>query len=114
MIGRQILERCTAAALLMTFISCRERPRLETSRLVWTCVEHGDRCYCSQLDVKEGAHEVLCTPDYECCVYRMNLLTGPAATCECWNPSQGGPTCESQLPKDKPSWSVNRVKKCAG
>jgi len=104
---------CLSALLSMVLVlaACRERKPVMYKHH-WNCSEHEQGCYCSDTGWTSAIPLTLCQKKYECCIWKSNALSGPEPTCECWNPSQVGPSCESQLPKGGDSFFLNRVEKC--
>jgi len=110
------------ALLLALSPGCRKKPAY-----VWECSESiaskpSQRNSCSCLlsdllvDAREAPEEKLCARKYECCVVTTDVTQSqaPRTTCECWNPSQGGSTCESKLPPaGQESFLWKRVDRCA-
>jgi len=104
-------------SLFLAAVSCDKKPAY-----VWRCsgptaTEPNPRSACSCLlyDAREQSEERLCAHEYECCVsISMSADSQTRTTCECWNPSQGGPTCESKLPApEQESFLWKRVDRCA-
>jgi len=104
---------CLAALLSMVLIlaACRSEPVRYKHH--WECFEHEKDCNCHDTGWSSSTTPpTLCQKNYECCIWKSNSFSGPEPTCECWNPSQSGPSCESQLPKGRDSLFENRVEKC--
>jgi len=101
------------AAIFLMLSACRGHGAGKF-KMIWTCKDYpGGGCHCVGNDAKDvPGPETLCKLDYECCIYKLQGADSQVRTsCECWNPSLGGPTCESKLPKE-PNWLWNRVEKC--
>src|SRR3954469_25723901 len=88
--------------LLLSSVGCHRKPPY-----VWQCIgpsadkpdPHG-ACSCILHDASEGSAETRCVQEYECCVQSSESMDSETrTTCNCWNPSQGGPTCESKIPR---------------
>lgn len=107
-----ITHRELFAILLLLFCaSCREKPAR-----VWSCFETEAKngCACALVDPRDGPGGGLCSQEYECCVLSFESMDSQSRTsCDCWNPSQGGPKCESKLPPPGQESAVwKRVDRC--
>lgn len=100
-----------ASFALLVCGGCRHRPLY-----VWNCDEgpKGCSCFGRKVDDEKVPPEKLCVKKFECCVFDSDLLRGSSAipTCKCWNPTQGGPTCESSLPENGGNFISRRVDRC--
>jgi len=114
-------QRVFATALLLSCASCHKKPTH-----VWTCLgptasKLNPRSSCSCIkfnllfDAREAPEERLCLEKYECCVITTEVTESQAALtrCDCWNPSQGGPTCESKIsPPGQENFMWKQVDRC--
>ena len=101
-----------AIVLVVAFLAFRYC-RSNRGGTIWTCRETATGCSCSgSVDPEDRRKEELCKREYECCVYKIDgAFEASSVTCDCWNPSDGGPSCESRLPKEH-VWGWNRVARC--
>ena len=103
-----------ALSLLVAGVSCDKKPAY-----VWHCLDSADSpassCSCLLFDARKEPEQRLCSQNYHCCVVHSDIAESQIrTTCECWNPSQGGPTCESKLPAaGQESFLWKRVDRCA-
>jgi hypothetical protein len=107
------LARNAAVVALLTLAACRGCGSPSRSGTIWNCYEYAGNCSCAgRIEPTPEFRENLCKRDYECCVYKSEGNEEHyTVDCNCWNPSQGGPTCESKLPKETTVlWS--RVPRC--
>lgn len=111
MIPTITIRELFAIFLVLFCASCQKKPWR-----VWNCFEENGSCRCMLFDARVETESALCTHKYECCVFSSQSMDSETRTmCDCWNPSQGGATCESQLPppgQESELWKrVDRCKK---
>jgi len=104
-------------ALLLSCASCHKKPAY-----VWRCLDgtaskptSQNTCGCLLFDAREQPEQALCARRYECCVITTDIMESQAllTKCECWNPSQGGPTCETKAPPPgQENFMWKRVDRC--
>jgi hypothetical protein len=97
-------------AALATWRACRPSAKTGT---IWSCGETASGCTCGgSLEEVDRPKEKLCKREYECCVDKREAsFEHYENSCDCWNPSKGGPSCESRLPK-QPVLGWSRVERC--
>lgn len=96
------------AMFLATLPACGSCNSRYTGKATWNCGESIPGCSCvGKFEPAPDFTEQLCAKQYECCVEEFDAVDSQSvATCKCWNPSQGGPTCESRLPSQPtPLWT---------
>lgn len=109
--SRQTLMFNVWIMLLLALPACKGSSG--KSETIWHCDDSATGCYCvGKLQPSPDFTKQLCTKQYECCVDHFGAMDSQyELTCQCWNPSEGGPTCESRLPQDPtPFWK--RVSRC--
>ena len=106
-----------AISLLVAGVSCDKKPAYVWHCLGPTATEATPRssCSCLLFDAREEPEQRLCSQNYQCCVVHTDIAESQIrTTCDCWNPSEGGPTCESKLPAPgQESFGWKRVDRCA-